>query len=112
MVEVLLETMPLCLAAVGGAITIISVFTLIGKADILMGFEKRHFEKKFLKSLANLQSGFGIILGFLLMFCASASLYKKEDRIILSCILLGIFTAIYLALYFFLWFRKAKKGKK
>lgn len=112
MVEVLLETMPLCLAAVGGAITIISVFTLIGKADILMGFEKRHFEKKFLKALANIQSGFGIVLGFLLLFCASASLYKKEDKLVLSCVLLGIFTAAYLALYFILWFKKGKKNKK
>lgn len=109
MIEVLIETLPLCLSAMGGAILITSIFTLIDKTDILMSFEKRHFRKKFLKTLATTQSVFGIILGCLLFFCASASLYKNEDKLILSCILLGVFTVAYLVLYFLLWFKKAKR---
>lgn len=109
MVEVLLETLPLCLSALGGAIMAISIFSLIGRAEILMNFEYKHFAKGFTKTLARIQSIFGLILGFLLNFCAAAVLFDKLDKMIISTVLIGIFTAVYLALYFTLWFKKAKK---
>ncbi len=111
MVEVLLETLPLCLSALGGAIMVISIFSLIGRAEILMNFEYRHFAKGFTKTLAKIQSVFGLVLGFLLFFCASAILFDNLEKIFLSTALIGVFTAVYLILYFTLWFKKSKKKK-
>ena len=56
------KVLPMCLSSMGGAILVMSIFTLMGKADILMDFEHRHFAKKFLKKLARTESAFGIIL--------------------------------------------------
>ncbi len=106
-----IEILPICLSAMGGAILIMSIFTLMGKADILMNFEHRHFAKKFLGKLAKIESAFGLAIGFSLFFCASAILFKNVEKIQLAVVLLGVIVGIYLFLYIFLWIKNGKKYK-
>ena len=56
----IIEILPICLSVMGGAILIVSIFTFMGKADILLDFERKHFAKKFLSKLAKIESAFGL----------------------------------------------------
>ena len=107
-----IEILSLCLSAMGGAILIMSIFTLMGKADILMDFERKHFAEKFLNKLAKIESAFGIVFSFLLFFCASAILFENPEKIQLAIVLLGIMVGIYLFLYIFLWAKNKKKPSR
>lgn len=97
--------LPICLSAMGGAILIMSIFTLMGKADILMDFERKHFAKKFLNKLAKIESVFGLMFSFLLFFCASAILFENSEKIQLVATLLSITAGVYLIFYIFLWIK-------
>lgn len=108
MEKFLIEIAPICLSAMGGAILIVSIFTLMGKADVLMEFEYRHFVKKFIKTLARVESVFGILFSFLLFFLASTILFENSEKASLALALLGSLAAIYLVLYIILWVRKRK----
>ncbi len=99
----------ICLSAMGGAVLIVSIFTLMGKADILMNFERKHFAKKFLNKLAKIESVFGLVISFLLFFCASAILFEETEKIQLAVVLLGVTVGFYLFLYIFLWIKNKKK---
>lgn len=99
--------LPLCLSATGGAILIMGIFTLMGKADILLDFEHKHFAKKNLKTLARIESTFGIIFSPLLFFCASAILFENPDKIKLAVILLSALIIIYLIVYILFWVKKS-----
>lgn len=104
-----MKVVPMCLSSMGGAILVMSIFTLMGKADILMEFEYRHFAKKFLKTLARVESTFGIIISCLLFFCASAILFENAEKIWLAIIMLGVMVAIYSILYIIFWVKNARK---
>lgn len=104
-----IKILPICLSAMGGAVLIMSIFTLIGKADILMDFERKHFAKKFLSKLAKIESVFGLMISFLLFFCASTILFENTEKIQLAVTLLGVIVGIYLFLYIFLWAKNKKK---
>lgn len=105
----LIEIAPICLSAIGGAILITSVWTLIGRADILMNFEHKHFKKSFLKTLARIESIFGLLISFVLFFLASAILFEKPEKISFALVVLGILVATYLVLYTVLWNKESRK---
>lgn len=109
MVDFIMEILPICLSAMGGAILIMSIFTLMGKADILADFERRHFAKKFLNKLTKIESIFGLIISFLLFFCASAIMFGNLEKIQLALVLLGVTAGVYLVSYTFLWVKYKKK---
>lgn len=108
----IIEILPNCLSAMGGAILIVSIFTLMGRADILLDFERRHFTNKFLNKLAKIESVFGLVFSFLLFFCASAILFGNAEKIQLAVVLLGVLVVIYLFLYIFLWVKNKKKPSR
>ena len=105
----LMDIAPICLSAMGGAILIISIWTLLGKADILMDFEHKHFQKSFLKMLAKVESIFGLLISFVLFFLASTILFEKPEKTSLALIILGALVALYLVLYIIFWNKKSKK---
>ena len=104
------RVLPLCLSSMGGAILIMSIFTLIGRADILMDFERKHFAKKFLDKLAKIESVFGLVFSFLLFFYASAVLFENPEKIQLSLRLLSVTIGTYLLVYIFVWIKNKKKS--
>ena len=82
----------------------------MGKADILMNFERRHFAKSFLSKLAKVESTFGLVFSFLLFFCASAVLFENSEKTQIAVVLLSVLVGVYLILYIFLWIKYKKKG--
>jgi ABC-type Fe3+-siderophore transport system permease subunit len=108
----IVRIIPICLAAAGGAVVVISFLALMGKANILMGFESRHFAKKYLSKLTIIEGIFGLILSSLLFFCASTILFENPEKTQLATILLGGVTFIYMVFYAFLWVKWAKKSSR
>ena len=104
----IIEILPICLSAMGGAILAMSVFSFVGKANILMDFEQKHFAKKFLNKLIKFEGTFGVVISFLLFFCASAILFGEQETIQLAVILLGIVIAVYSVVYICFWVKNKK----
>ena len=105
----LMDIAPICLSAMGGAILITSIWALMGKADVLMDFEHKHFQKSFLKMLVKVESIFGLLISFVLFFLASTILFEKPEKTSLALIILGVLAAFYVILYIILWNKKSKK---
>ena len=106
----IMEILPLCLLALGGAVIAVNAFALIGKADNLLGIERRHLAKKTQNVLSKIKGLLGITFGFLLCFCGSAVLYEKQQATIIALILLGTNAAIYFVFFIVFWLKKAKKS--
>jgi hypothetical protein len=110
MMDVLINNiLPLCLSAIGGAMMIISIYAIIGKADNLLDFEKKHFSAKAAKTITNLKGILGVLFAGLLFFCASALLFNKKAQITVSLILIGGLTFVFFVIYDIFWFKKGKK---
>jgi len=109
MEDFLIKIASLCLSAMGGAALISSLFTLMGKPDILMQFERKHFTEKFAKVLARIEAIFGILFSFLVFFLASTMLFENSERMSLAFKLFGCLALVYLVVYIFFWFKKSRR---
>ena len=105
-----MEILPLCLLALGGAVIAVNAFALIGKADNLLGIERRHLAKKSQNTLSKIKGLLGIAFGFFLCFCGSTVLYEKQQATIIALVLLGANAAIYFVVFIAFWLKKSKKS--
>ncbi len=106
---ILNQLLPLATSALGGAMLIISVFALVGKADILSKADYRKIRKNSIRTMVRIESIGGIIYSLLLLAFAGAIQLKNAKCADLMIMTLVIFTVIFLSFYFITLSKHTKK---